>query len=134
MIFSSWAFELIAPTSVFLSSGSPTRIVERRSLSFSMSGPCDGLLDEQARAGAAHLALVEVDAVDDALDRLVERGVLEDDVRGLAAELQGQRLVRARGRLVDELADAGRAGERDLVDVGVADEVHADVRRARARC
>jgi hypothetical protein len=38
VIFSSWAFELIAPTSVFLSSGSPTRIVDSRSLSFSMSG------------------------------------------------------------------------------------------------
>jgi hypothetical protein len=38
VIFSSCCFELIAPTSVFLSSGSPTRIVERRSLSFSMSG------------------------------------------------------------------------------------------------
>ena len=33
VIFSSWLLELIAPTSVFLSSGSPTRSVERRSLS-----------------------------------------------------------------------------------------------------
>ena len=32
VIFSSWLLELIAPTSVFLSSGSPTRSVERRSL------------------------------------------------------------------------------------------------------
>src|SRR6476646_4545607 len=43
----------------------------------------DRLLDEEAGAGAADVALVEVDAVDDPLDRLVERGVVEDDVRGL---------------------------------------------------
>src|SRR6185295_7540899 len=53
------------------------------------------------------------------------------DVGGLAAELEGQRLVRAGGGLVDQLADTGRAGERDLVDVRAADEVHADVRRPR---
>ena len=76
----------------------------------------DRLLDEQARAGAADLALVEVDAVDDALDRLVERRVVEDDVGGLAAELEGQRLVRAGDAPGDPLADLGRAGERDLVD------------------
>ena len=58
----------------------------------------DRLLDEQPRARAADLALVEVDAVDDALDRLVERRVVEHDVGGLAAELEGQRLVGARRR------------------------------------
>jgi hypothetical protein len=36
------------------------------------------------------MALVEEDAVDDALHRLVERGVLEDDVGRLAAEFEGQ--------------------------------------------
>jgi predicted small secreted protein len=38
------------------------------------------------------VALVEEDAVDDALDGLVDRGVVEDDVGRLAAELEGQRL------------------------------------------
>jgi hypothetical protein len=38
VIFSSCWRLLIAPTSVFLSSGSPTRIVARRSFSLSMSG------------------------------------------------------------------------------------------------
>ena len=56
----------------------------------------DVLLDEQARAGAAHLALVEEDAVDDPLDGLVEGGVVEDDVGGLAAELEGRLLARCR--------------------------------------
>src|SRR6185312_17429661 len=35
----------------------------------------DRLLREEARAGAADVALVEVDAVDDALDRLVESAI-----------------------------------------------------------
>src|SRR3954454_18589134 len=56
----------------------------------------DGFLHEQARAGAADVALVEVDAVHDPLDRLVKSGVVEDDVRGLAAELERQLLAGAR--------------------------------------
>ena len=82
----------------------------------------DRLLHEQPRAGAAHVALVEVDPVDDPLDRLVERGVVEDDVRRLAAQLERQPLARAGDRALDLLADLGRAGERDLVDVRVLDE------------
>ena len=68
------------------------------------------------------MALVEVDAVDDSLDRLVDRGVVEDDVRGLAAELERQLLARAGELALDRLADLGRARERDLVDVLVLDE------------
>jgi hypothetical protein len=48
----------------------------------------DRLLDQQPGPGAADLALVEEDAVDDALDRLVDRRVVEHDVGRLAAELQ----------------------------------------------
>src|ERR687888_467268 len=77
----------------------------------------DRLLHEQPRACAADVALVEVDAVDDPLDRLVERGVVEDDVRGLTAELEREPLVRARKLALNRLADLGRARERDLVDV-----------------
>ena len=80
----------------------------------------DRLLDQQPRPGAADLALVEVDAVDDALDGLVERRVVEHDVGGLAAELEGERLVGPGDALGDLLADLGRAGERDLVDARVA--------------
>ena len=46
----------------------------------------DAFLQEQAGAGAADLALVEPDRVDDALDGRVEVGVIEDDERRLAAE------------------------------------------------
>ena len=69
----------------------------------------DRLLDEQARAGAADVALVEVDPVDDPLDGLVERRVVEDDVRGLAAELERQLLAGAGELALDRLADLGRA-------------------------
>src|SRR6185436_4581717 len=72
----------------------------------------DRFLHEEPRARAADVALVEVDAVDDALDRLVDRRVLEHDVRRLAAQLQGQLLLRARDRALDAFADFGRAGER----------------------
>ena len=85
----------------------------------------DRLLHEQARPGAADVALVEVDPVDDALDRLVERAVVEDDVGGLAAELERQLGAGARELALDRLADLGRAGERDLVEVGVLDEMRA---------
>jgi len=45
------------------------------------------------------VALVEEDAVDDALDGLVDRGVVEDDVGRLATQLEGDLLLRARDRL-----------------------------------
>ncbi len=55
----------------------------------------DRFLDEQPRTGAADVALVEEDAVDDALDGLVERRVLEDDVGRLAAQFERQPLAGA---------------------------------------
>ena len=58
---------------------------------------------------------------------LVERRVVEDDVGGLAAELEGDLLVGAGDRAGDRLADLGRAGEGDLVDVGVRHDRAAGV-------
>ena len=84
--------------SVFLSSGSPSAQRAERALQPLDDRVGDRLLDEQARTGAADVALVEEDAVDDALDRLVERRVLEDDVGRLAAELEREVLARARRR------------------------------------
>ena len=117
--------------SVFLSSGSPTRSVAIRRLSRVEQLLGDRLLDQQPRAGAADVALVEEDAVDDALDRLVDRGVVEDDVGRLAAELQGDPLAGAGHRPGDRPADLGRAGERHLVDVRVLDQRAAGRRRRR---
>ena len=77
------------------------------------------------------MALVEVDPVHDSLDGLVERGVVEDDVRGLAAELERQLLARACELALDRLADLRRAREGDLVDVGVLDQLGACASVAR---
>src|SRR5437016_6737391 len=57
--------------------------------------------------------------------RLIERGVVEDDVRGLSAELEREPLARSREGLLDSLPHLGRAGERDLVHVGVRHELGA---------
>ena len=99
----SCSAELMAPMSVFLSSGSPRRSVRHARLQLGDDLLDHGLLHEQPRAGAAHVALVEEDAVDDALDGLIERRVVEDDVGGLAAELQAEPLGRARDAALDQL-------------------------------
>ena len=76
------------------------------------------------------MPLVEEDAVDDALDGLVERRVVEDDVGRLAAELEAQALGGAGDAALDQLADLGRARERDLVDALVLDQRLPDRRPA----
>jgi ParB family chromosome partitioning protein len=68
------------------------------------------------------VALVEEDALHDALDGLIESGVLEDDVGRLAAELEREGDLAACERGLDALAHSGRAGERHLVDAVRADE------------
>lgn len=80
----------------------------------------DILLDEDAGAGAAALAVVVVDAEVDPGDGLLDVGVVEHDVGGLAAELEGDLLeVGAGGSLHDLAADDGGAGEGNLVNVHV---------------
>ena len=85
-------------------------------------------LDEDARAGTAVLARVVEHRVRRRCGRLLEIGVGEDHVRGLAAELEGHALDRRRRALHHALADLGRAGEADLGDVRVLDETLADDR------
>jgi hypothetical protein len=82
----------------------------------------DRLLHQQPRPGAADVTLVEEDPVYDAFDSLVDRGVVEDDVGGLAAEFEGELLARAGGGSGNQAADLGRTGEGDLVDVRVFDQ------------
>ena len=69
------------------------------------------------------MALIEEDPVDDPFDHLVDRGVLEDDVRALAAELEREVLVTRRGSLLNQSTDVGRPRERDLVDARMVDEL-----------
>src|SRR5207237_8116074 len=91
----------------------------------------DRLRDEEPRPGAADMALVEVDPVDDPLDRLVERRVVEDDVRSLPAELERELLARTGELALDRLADLGRAGEGNLVDPRVLADLRAGAAGAR---
>ena len=85
----------------------------------------DPFLNEQARAGAAHLSLIEPDRIDDALDHTVEIRVVEHDEWALAAELEGELLAAAGGRLANDTAHFGRAGEGDFLHVGMLDQEFA---------
>ena len=60
-----------------------------------------------------------------ARDSLGEVRVFEDDVRALATQFLGHPLDRRRRVLGDVDAGAGRPGERDHVDVGMARHGHA---------
>src|SRR6202048_4094769 len=74
-------------------------------------------LHEDPRAGAADLPRVEEDTHHRGRHRLIQIGVGKDDVWRLAAELERYLLkVSCRG-LQDELADLGRAGKSDFVDL-----------------
>jgi hypothetical protein len=90
----------------------------------------DVLLDVEARARVAALALVEEDPVGGARDRDLEVGVLVQDLRALAAELERDLLEVAGRGLHDLAADLGRAGERDLVDRVVRRECRSGVAEA----
>ena len=82
----------------------------------------DAFLDEESRAGAADVTLVEVNSVDDAFDRLIDRRVVHDDVGGLSAEFEGEFFAGAGDGAGDLFPDLGRAGEGDLVDSRMGDE------------
>ena len=56
----------------------------------------NAFLDEQARASATNVALVEINSGDDAFDRLIDRRIFENNVRGFAAELEREPLLRSR--------------------------------------
>src|SRR5690606_5835696 len=109
------------------------RLVERRALAqvlhalaqLRLHARRHALLHEQAAAGAADLALVEPDRVDDALDGGVEVGVLEPDEGRLAAQLQGELQLAARGLAADDAPHLRRARERDLVEALMGDEGRA---------
>ena len=87
----------------------------------------DRALDQEPAARRAHLAGVAEGGAHRGGRRGVEVGVVEDDVRALAAELQGEALGRRRRGAHHQAADLGRAGEADVLHVGVADQRRADL-------
>lgn len=81
----------------------------------------NALLDQQPRTGAAALAVVEEDTEVGPRDGVVNIGIFEDNVGGLATQLEGNLLEVALGSgLEDGTADGGGTGEGDLVNVHVA--------------
>ena len=111
---------MIAPMSMALSRGSAQaeRFHPRPQLGVEPLG--DTLVDQQARAGTADLALVKPNRVDDPFDGTVQVRVVEHQERRLAAELEREALAGAGGGLADQPADVRRAREGDLVDPGMA--------------
>src|SRR5581483_5010091 len=83
-------------------------------------------LDENARARAAVLAGIVEDGIRGRGSRFLQVRVGEDDVGGLAAELERHALDRLRGALHDAPANLRAAREADLGDVRVLDEALAD--------
>src|SRR5215212_9971033 len=82
----------------------------------------DVSLDEDARAGTAVLPGVSEDGDGRRSGGLLQVGVGEDHVRGLATQLEGHALYGACGPGHDALADLRRTRERDLGDVRVLDD------------
>src|SRR5579859_7693338 len=82
----------------------------------------DAFLHQEARTGAADLALVEPDAIDEAFDGGVEVGVLENDEWRFAAEFEREFFVAGGGGFAYGAADFGGTGEGDFVDVGMSDQ------------
>ena len=82
----------------------------------------DRPLHQESRTGDAGLPGRGENAGDHALHRVVQVGVVEDDVGRLAAELHRHALQTARGRFVDALTSGVRAGERHLGHQRVLDQ------------
>ena len=94
------------------------------------------LCDEQARAGGAALAVVEEDARCAAPAIARSRSASGNTITGDLPPSSSDTLLQvAGGGLHDQLADLGRAGEGDLVDVRDARRApRRRSRRSRSRC
>ncbi len=80
----------------------------------------DAFLNVDTRTGTAALTVVVVDTKVDPRDGLLDIGVIEDNVGGLATKFQGDLLqVGGGSSLHDGTTDKGRASEGNLVDVHV---------------
>ena len=82
-------------------------------------------MDKEPRPRAANVSLIEEDPGDDALDRLIDRAIVKDDVCALAAEFEGDASVGSSQRSGDVTTNRSRPRERDLVDTCVFDQCFA---------
>ncbi len=86
----------------------------------------DRTLHQQPAAGRAHLARVPERRPHRGDHRGVEVGILEHDVRVLAAEFERDALEILGRRVRDDASHLGRAGEGDLRDAGMLGECRPD--------
>ena len=129
-IRSSWAAELMAPTSVFLSSGSPTRSssTRRRSRSSSSSAmPSCASRREPAQQTWPWLKKIPSTIPSTAWSRAASSNTRWAP---LPPSSRVRRRAGAGERAPDRLAHLGRAGERDLVEPRVGRERRAGGARA----
>ena len=82
----------------------------------------DGFLNQQATAGTTDLPLVEPDGIDESFDGTVDVGIFKKDVGALASQFEGQALATSGSGLTNNASHLCRAGEGDLVHVGVLHE------------
>src|SRR5580693_9780040 len=92
----------------------------------------DRTMDQCAGACDASLAGRGENARDNALDGVVDSGVLEHDIGRFAAKLERDRLDGPRGKLVDALSGAVAPSEGDLRDIRMSDKTFTDL-RAKSR-
>ncbi len=85
-------------------------------------------MDDDPRARHAGLAGRGEHTADDPIGRGVEVGVVENDLRRFAAQLERDAGEVLGGGVRDQLADRGRAGEGDLVHAGMTDQRGSDLR------
>ena len=122
------------PTSVPASRPSPSRSVDARGHQALHELVVNPVLQDQPAGRRAALPRRAERAPQHAVEREVEIGVVEHDLRVLAAHLERQPLVHAPARLADAAARLGGAGERDDRHLRMLDDRLADhARRARAR-
>lgn len=93
----------------------------------------DAFLDQDTGTSAAALAVVEEDTEVGPRDGVVDVGVVEDNVRGLATQLKSDLLqVALGGSLENHTTNQGRTSEGNLVDIHVArDSSTGDTAEAR---
>ena len=81
-----------------------------------------GVYGRNVRQLESAIELIEEDSVDDSFDRLIDGGIIENDVRGFAAKLERQLFVAASELPHDDLPDFRRSGESDLGRGGMIDD------------
>src|ERR1700734_4055247 len=87
----------------------------------------DRTMNQRARPGDASLAGGGENAGHNALNSVVDSGVLEHDIGRFTAKLERNGLDGPRGKLVDALSGPVAPGEGDLRDMRMGDEALADL-------